>query len=101
MGSALVRFAAALLLAGNQQCAEVYAAVHADDDTAIATFARAGFEELVTHADLPKGPRRDRLPQAAGRRRRPTAAPKPPPPPNPKPKAEVVPVAARVRARGH
>ena len=32
VGGALVRLAAALLLAGNQQCAEVYAAVHADDE---------------------------------------------------------------------
>ena len=55
VGSALVRLAAALLLAGNQQCAEIYAAVHADDEVAIATFARAGFEELITHADLQKG----------------------------------------------
>ena len=99
VGSALARLAAALLLAGNQQCAEVYAAVHADDDAAIATFARAGFEELVTHADLQKG--RD---ATVFRKRReggvPTAAPKPPAPPPPKPKAEVVPRWQREYAQG-
>jgi len=99
VGSALTRLAAALLLAGNQQCAEVYAAVHADDETAIATFVRAGFEELVTHADLQKG--RD---ATVFRKRRevgvPTAAPKPPPPPPPKPKAEVVPRWQRDYAEG-
>ena len=99
VGSALVRLAAALLLAGNQQCAEVYAAVHADDDAAIATFARAGFEELVTHADLQKG--RD---ATVFRKRReggvPTAAPKPPAPPPPKVRKEVVPRWQREYAEG-
>ena len=99
VGSALVRLAAALLLAGNQQCAEVYAAVHADDETAIATFVRAGFEELVTHADLSHG--RD---ATVFRKRReggvPKAAPKPPAPPPPKPKAEVVPRWQRDYAEG-
>ena len=99
VGGALARLAAALLLAGNQQCAEVYAAVHADDDIAIAMFARAGFEELVTHADFQRG--RD---ATVFRKRReggvPTAAPKPPPPPQPKPKAEVVPRWQREYAQG-
>ena len=99
VGSALARLAAALLLAGNQQCAEIYAAVHADDEVAIATFARAGFEELVTHVDLQKG--RD---ATVFRKRReggvPTAAPKPPAPPQPKPKAEVVPRWQREYAQG-
>ena len=99
VGSALVRLAAALLLAGNQQCAEVYAAVHADDDAAIATFGRAGFDELVTHADLQKG--RD---ATVFRKQReggvPKAAPKPPAPPPPKPKAEVVPRWQRDYAEG-
>ena len=99
VGGALVRLAAALLLAGNQQCAEVYAAVHADDDVAIATFARAGFEELVTHADFQRG--RD---ATVFRKRReggvPKVAPKPPPPPQPKPKAEVVPRWQREYAQG-
>ena len=99
VGSALVRLAAALLLAGNQQCAEVYASVNADDDAAIATFLRAGFDELVTHADLQKG--RD---ATVFRKRReggvPTAAPKPPAPPLPKPKAEVVPRWQRDYAEG-
>ena len=99
VGSALVRLAAALLLAGNQQCAEIYAAVHADDETAIATFVRAGFDELVTHADLQKG--RD---ATVFRKRReggvPTAAPKPPAPPPSKPKAEVVPRWQRDYAEG-
>ena len=99
VGSALVRLAAALLLAGNQQCAEVYAAVHADDDAAIATFVRAGFEELVTHADLQKG--RD---ATVFRKRReggvPKAAPKPPAPPRPKERKEVVPRWQRDYAEG-
>ena len=99
VGGALARLAAALLLAGNQQCAEVYAAVHADDEVAIATFARAGFEELVTHADFQRG--RD---ATVFRKRReggvPKAAPKPPPPPKPKPKAEVVPRWQREYAQG-
>jgi len=99
VGSALVRLAAALLLAGNQQCAEVYASVNADDDAAIATFVRAGFEELVTHADLQKG--RD---ATVFRKRReggvPKAAPKPPAPPRPKPKAAVVPRWQRDYAEG-
>ena len=99
VGGALARLAAALLLAGNQQCAEVYAAVHADDEVAIATFARAGFEELVTHADFQRG--RD---ATVFRKRReggvPTAAPKPPAPPQPKPKAEVVPRWQREYAQG-
>ena len=100
VGGALARLAAALLLAGNQQCAEIYAAVHADDDIAIATFARAGFEELVTHADFQRG--RD---ATVFRKRReggvPTAAPKKPPaPPQPKPKAEVVPRWQREYAKG-
>ena len=55
VGGALVRLAAALLLAGNQQCAEVYAIRKCATTTAIATFVRAGFDELVTHADLQKG----------------------------------------------
>ena len=99
VGSALVRLAAALLLSMNQQCAELYAAVHADDETAIATFVRAGFEELVTHADYQRG--RD---ATVFRKRReggvPKAAPKPPPPPQPKPKAEVVPRWQREYAKG-
>ena len=99
VGGALARLAAALLLAGNQQCAEVYAAVHADDEIAIATFARAGFEEILTHADLQKG--RD---ATVFRKRReggvPKAAPKPPAPPPPKPKAEVVPRWQRDYAEG-
>ena len=99
VGSALVRLAAALLLAGNQQCAEVYASVNADDDAAIATFLRAGFDELVTHADLQKG--RD---ATVFRKRReggvPQAAPKPPAPPRPKPKAKVVPRWQREYAEG-
>ena len=99
VGSALVRLAAALLLAGNQQCAEVYASVNADDDAAIATFVRAGFDELVTHADLQKG--RD---ATVFRKRReggvPKAAPKPPAPPPPKSKAEVVPRWQRDYAEG-
>ena len=99
VGGALARLAAALLLAGNQQCAEVYAAVHADDEVAIATFARAGFEELVTHADFQRG--RD---ATVFRKRReggvPKAAPKPPAPPQPKPKAEVVPRWQREYAKG-
>jgi len=97
VGSALVRLAAALLLAGNQQCAEIYAAVHADDEVAIATFARAGFEELITHADLQKG--RD---ATVFRKRREggvsKAAPKPPPPPARK--KEVVPRWQRDYAEG-
>ncbi len=99
VGSALVRLAAALLLAGNQQCAEVYAAVHADDDAAIATFGRAGFEELVTHADFNRG--RD---ATVFRKRReggvPTAAPSKPPPPPPKVRKEVVPRWQRDYAEG-
>ena len=99
VGSALVRLAAALLLAGNQQCAEVYASVNADDDAAIATFVRAGFEELVTHADLQKG--RD---ATVFRKRReggvPKAAPKPPAPPRPKERKEVVPRWQRDYAEG-
>ena len=99
VGGALARLAAALLLAGNQLCAEVYAAVHADDEVAIATFARAGFEEVVTHVDLQKG--RD---ATVFRKRReggvPTAAPKPPAPPQPKPTAEVVPRWQREYAQG-
>jgi len=99
VGGALARLAAALLLAGNQQCAEVYAAVHADDETAIATFARAGFEELVTHVDLQKG--RD---ATVFRKRReggvPTAAPKPPAPPPPPARKEVVPRWQREYAQG-
>ncbi len=98
VGSALVRLAAALLLAGNQQCAEVYAAVHADDDAAIATFVRAGFDEVVTHADLQKG--RD---ATVFRKRReggvPKAAPSKPPPP-PARKKEVVPRWQRDYAEG-
>jgi GNAT superfamily N-acetyltransferase len=99
VGSALVRLAAALLLAGNQNCAEVYASVNADDDAAIATFARAGFDELVTHADLSHG--RD---ATVFRKRReggvPKTAPKPPAPPPSKPKAEVVPRWQRDYAEG-
>ena len=99
VGGAICRLAAALILAGNQQCAELYAAVHADDEVAIATFARAGFEELVTHADYQRG--RD---ATVFRKRReggvPTAAPKPPAPPPPKPKAEVVPRWQREYAKG-
>ena len=62
-------------------------------------FLRAGFDELVTHADLQKG--RD---ATVFRKRReggvPKAAPKPPAPPPAKPKAEVVPRWQRDYAEG-
>jgi GNAT superfamily N-acetyltransferase len=98
VGGALARLAAALLLAGDQRCAELYVTTHADDSAAVATFLRAGFDELVTLADFRQG--RD---ATVLRKRRgggvPVAPPQPVPPP-PKPPAEVIPRWQRDYAKG-